>query len=295
MKLSNQYASTQGDVVGPRPVVVPDDQPLCHYVRFEHLADLFKNKGFYAKQASLFKDKMEGRFNNADQARWDHDTRQRLKLAGASDFTIDKYLCLIDQHDLRTSRLFAYIVCFRADGQEHQRCWETYMEGQPGIMLKTTVGSLRNAIQEWVRFGPIEYLRRKQQSAIDARIPIFYVKERSKYAWEQEIRMCTYHVYAEDLQGHAVDIDPLSSLLMHLYGEDADLKSLELAFIHGVGPVPDMNPAGRIISFDLTTLCSEVVLSPSMSPSVESQVGELLASNGITAHIRRSKFDFTNL
>jgi hypothetical protein len=209
----------------PNLSVPPDDTPLWRYLDFARFMALLDSATLWFARADTFTDQYELAVPAADMpaARSgatallaDRRTRQGIvrylaavtgrpgtELGGLPDSEIGGLL-------LRFAGRALYVSCWQEDEDESAGMWESFVQGDNGVAVRTTLGALRDVLDAGsanrdVFLGRVEYLDYRAGSWGDFHwfAPAFH--KRRIFRQEQEVRAVIVWPNYRDLADGAAD------------------------------------------------------------------------------------------
>ena len=245
----------------PNLSVPPDDTPLWRYLDFARFMALLESASLWFARADTFSDQYELAVPAADMpaARSgaaailaDSRTRDgivrylaattgrpRTELAGLPDSEVAGLL-------LRFASQALYVSCWQEDEDESAGMWESFVQGNNGVAVRTTLGALRGVLDAGsadrdVFLGRVEYLDYRAGSWGDFHwfAPAFH--KRRIFRQEQEIRAVIVWPSYRDLADGAADFPAAAGITVPV-----DLNLL----IRGIVIAPKASPwlAGLVTS-----------------------------------------------
>jgi hypothetical protein len=237
----------------PNLLVPPDDTPVWRYLDFARFMALLESASLWFARADSFSDRYELAVPAADMpaARSgaagilaDSRTRDgivrylaattgrpRTELAGLPDSEVAGLL-------LRFASQALYVSCWQEDEDESAGMWESFVQGNNGVAVRTTLGALRGVLDAGsadrdVFLGRVEYLDYRAGSWGDFHwfAPAFH--KRRIFRQEQEIRAVIVWPSYRDLADGAADFPAAAGITVPV-----DLNLL----IRGIVIAPEASP-----------------------------------------------------
>jgi len=193
-------ASSNAGLIEPES----DDRVIWRYLSYPKLLNLINTKELRFTRADRFTDPLEGYLPRETVLRWaemaqkkNQDTVQAWDWGDEIDLvdaSIEKNPIEIIQHQ----RKLGFVSCWNADHREKENLWKNYTPGGRGVVIKSTIGRLKEAIQDIkldnISLGEVQYLDFEEdeipQFTEFAQYPLSY--KHSKYEGEREIRAIVF-------------------------------------------------------------------------------------------------------
>ncbi len=181
-----------------------DDQVIWRYLSYPKLLSLLTSKELRFTRADCFTDPLEGYLPRETMLSWmnkaqneNEDTARAWNWGDEIDLVeglMRKNPVEVIQHQ----RKLGFVSCWNADSCEKRNLWEDYTPGSKGVVIKSSVGRLKEAIedipQENLSIGETRYL---DFEAGDNFIPRGFTKhplayKHTKFEDEREIRAIVF-------------------------------------------------------------------------------------------------------
>jgi hypothetical protein len=253
----------------PNLSVPPDDTPLWRYLDFARFMALLDSASLWFARADTFSDQYELAVPAADMTAArsgatailaDRRTREGIarylaavtgrpgiEIAGLADSEIGGLL-------LRFASRALYISCWQEDEDESAGMWESFVQGNNGVAVRTTFGALRDVLDAGsadrdVFLGRVEYLDYRAGSWGDFHwfAPAFH--KRRVFRQEQEVRAVVVWPNYRDLADGTADFPAV---------------------------------AGIVVPVDLARLIQGIVIAPKASPWLPGLVTSVLHRYGLS-------------
>jgi hypothetical protein len=253
---NNSIVSSQPVEDSQNPSILPPlDTFIWHYVRFEYLKAVLKNKALWLTRLDKQSDKNDGMYSNANSHQWT-DVMQKLMERSGCNIQRGKDDESQIQWTNNILRARTFIHCWSIRGRESARMWNAFVSGEArSIALRCTVGCLMTALRgQPVDFARMLYYSHGQPRPDWSYTAPFTAKDKEAHIHEHELRVMT-----------TLDNDA-SETLDH-----------------------------RLIPVDLKTLIRKVVLHPASPPSFRLEVRNELKAHGISAHVAGSQLRMCDL
>jgi hypothetical protein len=161
----------------PNLVTPPNDTVVWRYMDFSKFIDLLENSRLWFARADLLDDPREGDLTEAE-------LKQIREAAspGVAEANIKAF---------RSLRREYFVNCWTI-GSESMAMWDLYARGAGGIAIKSTVGSLKLAVDgagAKILIAPVEYLDWRTASPWRNNVFSQYVRKDFGFRHESEIRM----------------------------------------------------------------------------------------------------------
>lgn len=181
-----------------------DDQVIWRYLSYPKLLSLLTSKELRFTRADRFTDPLEGYLPRKTMVRWMKEAQQKnQETTQAWDWgdEIDLVQGLMKKNPMEViqhQRKLGFVSCWNADRREKKDLWEDYTPGGKGVVIKSTVGRLKEAIQDIkldnLSIGEVRYLDFKNDEndilRNFAQHPLAY--KHTKYEGEREIRAVVF-------------------------------------------------------------------------------------------------------
>lgn len=263
----------------PNLVVPPDDTPLWRYLDFARFLALLDSASLWFARADTFSDQYELAVPAADMAAArqgaasilaDNRTREGVVryLAATAGRAAGELVALPDSELagllLRFADRALHISCWQEDQDESAGMWDSFVQGDEGVAVVTTVAALRDVLDAGsgnrdVFLGRVAYLdyRAGSWGAFHPFAPAFH--KRRLFRQEQEVRAVMVWPSYRDLAdgiigtpaaaGIAVPVD-LSRLIQGIViapGASSWLSALVSSILHryGLSTVPVSSELSR--------------------------------------------------
>jgi len=293
--MSETAVNTENLIVQPR---LRGNECLCHFIKVEHLHALLVGGDFHAKRVELYRvmDGWEAKLGESDEAKWHESIMNQMSL---EDREVIEDIRRSDNplKDLKAFEKCPYIVCFRRDRNEDLDVWRTYLNGEDGVMLRTSRRRLKCVVGPRIGIAPVFYTRPGVEEVFDPKIPIFYIKK-GKFIWEHEVRMCHYQLQPAFLpNGGPYDID--TKMWDALNAADPDRACREcLQEIIDLGVDRDLTSFPDFVKIPVNTKANngmgafpQIVLSPGIPIDGAREVRRIVAEANLDpACVVKSKF-----
>jgi hypothetical protein len=253
----------------PHLSVPPDDTPLWRYLDFARFMALLDSGSLWFARADTFSDHYELAVPAADMpaalagaAEILADTRTRegiLRYLAPAAGRPEADLARLPDTDvagllLRFASRALYISCWQEDQDESAGMWESFVQGNNGVAVRTTLGALRDALDAGradrdVFLGRVDYLDYRVGSwgKFHWFAPAFH--KRRIFRQEQEVRAVVVWPSYRDLADGSADITAA---------------------------------AGISVPVDLTRLIEGIVIAPRASPWLPGLVASVLHRYGLS-------------
>jgi hypothetical protein len=181
-----------------------DDKVIWRYLSYPKLLNLLNSEELRFTRADRFTDPLEGYLPRKTMLRWLEKAQQknhdRAKAWNWGD-DIDLVEGLMDKNPVEViqhQRKLGFVSCWNADHREKEELWKDYTPGGKGVVIKSTVGRLKEAIQniklENLSIGEVRYLDFEDGGSPIirkfAQYPLSY--KHTKYEDEREIRAIVF-------------------------------------------------------------------------------------------------------
>lgn len=181
-----------------------DDKVIWRYLSYPKLLNLLNSKKLRFTRADEFTDPLEGYLPRRTVLRWVEKAQQKNQdTAKAWDWgdEVDLIKGLMEKTPIKViqhQRKLGFVSCWNADPNEKENLWKDYTPGGKGVVIKSTTGRLKEAIQHIklnnLSIGEVQYLDFKNgESPIFrefAQHPMSY--KHTKYENEREIRAIVF-------------------------------------------------------------------------------------------------------
>lgn len=190
-----------------------DETSIARYMDFPKFIDLMENSELYFSNSKNFEDKFEGEIPESYFSGWAETSREEyLKIKEAIKSVQN-----------------VYVNCWSRFESESYALWKIYTNPRNGICIKTTVGKLKNSLNNNIEVMSVKYIDSyyDKNNRID---PAFYFKEIDgksintplmetlkfkPYEYEDEIRC----IYVDDSRDNykRFKIEDLNNLIEEIY------------------------------------------------------------------------------
>ena len=194
------WASSNSGLVEPES----DNKVIWRYLSYPKLLNLLSTEELRFTRADDFTDPLEGYLPRKTMLKWMEEAQQNnQETARAWDWgdEIDLVEGLIEKNPaevIKHQKKLGFVSCWNADQREKEDLWKGYTPGGKGVVIKSTVGRLKEAIQnirlDNLSIGEVRYLDFEDDDlpVFDkfARYPLSF--KHTKYEDEREIRAIVY-------------------------------------------------------------------------------------------------------
>jgi|SRR6478672_2005745 len=245
------------------PVVVPPRETvLVKYLDLtKFLSLLYKRSLFFCRL-----DKLEDQFEGTTAKRnyeWRIDSWKSFRQMGLSKvpLTDDEIVIKVEEQYEFEKKLKAIscVNCWNKKETESAALWKIYSDFGKGILIKSSVLNIENALQvtpEEIRISAIKYIDYENELMSDGNSTFPLIHKNDAYSYENEVRLI-YQIIPE-------------------IGWDYDWTKEE-------------NQNGKYIKVDLNLLIDEIIIGP-FSPSwLYEMIADLIRKYNIDKPIKKSK------
>jgi hypothetical protein len=245
------------------PVVVPPRETvLVKYLDLtKFLSLLYKRSLFFCRL-----DKLEDQFEGTTAKRnyeWRIDSWKSFRQMGLSKvpLTDDEIVIKVEEQYEFEKKLKAIscVNCWNKKETESAALWKIYSDFGKGILIKSSVLNIENALQvtpEEIRISAIKYIDYENELMPDGNSTFPLIHKNDAYSYENEVRLI-YQIIPE-------------------IGWDYDWTKEE-------------NQNGKYIKVDLNLLIDEIIIGP-FSPSwLYEMIADLIRKYNIDKPIKKSK------
>lgn len=181
-----------------------DNQVIWRYLSYPKLLSLLGSTEIRFTRADQFADPLEGYLPRNTMLEWAEQAQQKNReTAKAWDWgdEIDLVEGLLEKNPfelIQHHRKLAFVSCWNADSEEKEKLWKQYTPGGKGVVIKSTVGRLKEAIQdiksEHLSIGEVQYrdFEEGQASFFMDFIQQPFAYKDTEYADEREIRAIVF-------------------------------------------------------------------------------------------------------
>lgn len=181
-----------------------DNQVIWRYLSYPKLLSLLSTQELRFTRADDFTDPLEGYLPQKTMRRWMEEAQQsNQETAQAWDWgdEVDLVKGLMEKNPIEViqhQRKLGFVSCWNADSKEREELWNDYTPGGEGVVIKSTVGRLEQAIQDIsldnLAIGEVRYLDFEESDnyIFDdfTQHPLSY--KHSQYEGEREIRAIVF-------------------------------------------------------------------------------------------------------
>ena len=253
---NNSIVSSQPVEDSQNPLILPPpDTFIWHYIRFDFLQALLKNKALWLTRLDKQSDKNDGMYSDANSHQW---TPVIQKLMERSGFNIQ--LGKDNESQIQWTnkilRARTFIHCWSIRAKESAWMWNAFVSGEPrSIALRSTVGCLITALKG----QPVDIARM-----------LYYSSGQARPDWSY-----TAPFTAKDKEAH--------------------IHERELRVMTMLDSGASENPNHRLIPVELKKLIRKVVIHPSSPPNFRLEVRNELKAHEIPAHVAGSQLQMCDL
>ena len=243
-------------------VVPPRETVLVKYLDLtKFLSLLYKRSLFFCRL-----DKLEDQFEGTTAKRnyeWRIDSWKSFRQMGLSkvSLTDDEIVIKVEEQYEFEKKLKAIscVNCWNKKETESAALWKIYSDFGKGILIKSSVLNIENALQvtpEEIRISAIKYIDYENELMSDGNSTFPLIHKNDAYSYENEVRLI-YQIIPE-------------------IGWDYDWTKEE-------------NQNGKYIKVDLNLLIDEIIIGP-FSPSwLYEMIADLIRKYNIDKPIKKSK------
>jgi len=134
------------------PTIPSDDTVIRRYLTFDRFVDLIDNGGFWMSNIFEFPDQFEASFPEPSV-----NARQQF-VDAASDLSQSKDQLTYGIKKQRERDVHTYVNCWRVGEEESSVFWDAYIGDEDGLAIQTTIGDLRDHINNKTWGGYIDIL-----------------------------------------------------------------------------------------------------------------------------------------
>lgn len=181
-----------------------DNKVIWRYLSYPKLLNLLNSKELRFTRADRFTDPLEGYLPRKTILRWMEKVQQKNSdTAEAWDWgdEVDLVEGLMEKNPIEViqhRRKLGFVSCWNADHREKEGLWKKYTPGGKGVVIRSTIDRLKEAIQniklDNLSIGEVRYLDFEDgESPIFrkfAQYPLSY--KHTKYEDEREIRAIVF-------------------------------------------------------------------------------------------------------
>lgn len=250
-------------------ITPPDDTVIYKYINFYKFVSLINKSQIFFCRADKFPDPMEGCYPR-ELYKWSLDdwkniyrpTFNKDELEKVGEDSLEK----IAKSHWQLLRDFAYkirgkhaICSFCSNEHEYEALWKLYSDIQTGICIRSTIGSLKKAIQQAepnIYIGKVKYYSANPKTFLDE--PLLdnllrpYVLKQKEYEIEKEVR--------------AIVCDK------SLYSGSHDISA----------------ETGVFVNISLSDFIEEIILSPGSNKEFKEEISSMIKNRGLFAPITKS-------
>lgn len=181
-----------------------DNQVIWRYLSYPKLLSLLGSTEIRFTRADQFTDPLEGYLPLNTMLEWAEQAQQEnQETAKTWDWgdEIDLAEGLLEKNPfevIQHQRKLGFVSCWNADPEEKEKLWRQYTPGGKGVVIKSTVGRLKKAIQdikfEHLSIGEVQYrdFEEGQSSCFRDFIQQPFAYKDTEYADEREIRAIVF-------------------------------------------------------------------------------------------------------
>jgi hypothetical protein len=224
---------------------------------FDKFSWMLRNKALYFRRSDLFEDPLEGHFPEANDFAEDHFVEHQIRNGGfgapeatSEDTLREGYRKMLSV--AAEDRRHLFVNCWHMNDIESLKMWNNYADHQEAICVQTSFLRLWDSLPNACYLGGVRYIDHRC-SIMDVTNSLHPIAHKDKlYAHEREVRAVVW--------------------------ERADTRS----------KFPPSGGDALFIPVDLNALTEKIYLHPAASPSHETIIRDLLASNNIAATVEYS-------
>ena len=181
-----------------------DNQVIWRYLSYPKLLSLLSSREVRFTRADQFTDPLEGYLPRDTMIKWAEQAQQEnQETAKAWDYgdEIDLVEEILEKNPfevIQHHRKLAFVSCWNADSGEKEKLWRQYTPGGKGVVIKSTVGRLKEAIQDiklgHLSIGEVQYrdFEEDQTSFLRDFIQQPFAYKDTEYADEKEMRAIVF-------------------------------------------------------------------------------------------------------
>lgn len=177
--------------------IPPAERTIWRYISFEQLLSILSNESLHFARADTFDDPFEGilprrNIQEMDQSIGDVSLPETAKIWKQND----QKSVLWKESNLRTKievyRRISFLNCWHMLPHESVAMWDANLEGGNGIVIKSTVGGLKAALNEYseneVFIGEVDYIDYQREKIPEDNILYSFTFKREGFRHENELR-----------------------------------------------------------------------------------------------------------
>ncbi|HWB27083.1 MAG TPA: hypothetical protein VG738_16485 [Chitinophagaceae bacterium] len=243
------------------PLICPSDNLIVtKYFDLAKFLSLLSKRALFFCRLDKLEDKYEGvtaEKNYLTRVNW----YEQIKHFSQTPLTKEQIETKVAQHYEfeKKVREVNCISCWNKDSRETAALWKIYSDFGKGIMIKSSIGRIKDAMKETVedvRIGEVKYINYTKDVMPDGNTFYPIVHKRDFFSYENEVRLI-----------HQVDYPQIG----RYYNWDAE-----------------PNEKGKLIKADLDLLIDEIIVGPFSQKWTTELIKDIIGKFGIEKTVNRS-------
>lgn len=162
---------------------LPNDHPLLRYMDLWKFEDMLRTGTLYFRRADKFDDPLEGTISKEgvhQTSRTDQAMKERIQLAPQN------YTEMAAYRDI--AKGVTFVNCWHINNKECPRMWESYTTSSDSILVISSAGRLKHALEREVMMSAVKYVDQNTPRTEFGGRSLFFYKD-SSFAFEKEYRL----------------------------------------------------------------------------------------------------------
>ena len=239
----------------------PDENVvLWRYLDFTKFISLLETSSLYFTRSDNFSDIFEGTYNKRSFDMFNTDYLKTCRDLGISKELAESTLLDIKKSNSHMRRYVA-INCWHMNESESAAMWQLYLKSNEGIVIKSSFGNLKKAIEgssEHIMLGEVSYLDYSNDIIPYDNVLTPFMCKRKSFEHERELR----------------------AIILKLPVKDAGIAYTDETIGHGMN-----------IQCDLDMLINEIYVAPNSPKWFVELIKSIIVRYGKSWNVQNSKLD----